>query len=793
MTDQEPAPRSAQLDIVKTVFEHRLQQSDLNRIITQLSGTDRDQLVAEIGKLLDRISALIDVTNKVSDSLSLDVLLPRLIGIITDSLDAERSTLFLNDPETNELFSRVAEGDKIGEIRFPNHVGIAGSVFTAGQSEIINDAYADSRFNQEFDKKTGFRTRNILCAVMNVKGKVIGVTQVLNKKSGDFDRDDLVLLSALTAQASSALENARLFERVQKAREEEAQLLEVTSAIAAELNLDVLLKKIIGVTTQMLDADRATLFIYDAKNDQLFSRVAMGLETKEIRIPSAAGIAGACFTSGETINIPDAYADERFNPAVDKKTGYRTRSILCMPVKNKDGEKLGVVQVLNKRGGPFAPIDEKRLDAFTAQAAIALDNAKLFADVSNERNYNESILKSLSNGVLTLREDGAVEKINSAARKILDLDAEETEQRSLRDILPEKNNPLVFAALQRVVASGKTETLMDSEVATDAEKSVSANLSVVPLVDVEESNIGSMLIIDDITSEKRVKSTMARYMTAEVANKLLEGGESALGGTAQNASVLFSDIRQFTTLSETLGPRDTVAMLNEYFSEMIDVIFANKGILDKYIGDAIMAIFGAPFPGEQDAENAVKTAVGMIRSLRAFNEKRGAAGVPTLNIGIGVSTGELIAGNIGSLKRMDYTVIGDTVNLASRLEGVTKMYGAQIVLDEATVEKLPDPGRVRKLDLITVKGQTKPVTIYEALDYHDETTYPELDRVLELHKQAVTAYQARDWKRSLDLFQKIFKLNNADGPCQIYLSRVRHYMDEPPPADWDGVFELKIK
>ena len=240
----------------------------------------------------------------------------------------------------------------------------------------------------------------------------------------------------MTSQAASALENAHLYERVEKARAEEAQLLEVTNAIASELHLDALLTKIISVTTSMLEADRSSLFLYDKKTNELWSRVAEGLQSKQIRIPSSAGIAGACFTSGETINIPDSYADPRFNPAVDKKTGYHTRTILCMPVVNKEGEKLGVVQVLNKKHGSFAPIDEKRLKAFTAQAAIALENAKLFEDVTNERNYNESILKSLSNGVITLDAECKVIKVNNAGLGILKWKAQEVAERPIAELFP---------------------------------------------------------------------------------------------------------------------------------------------------------------------------------------------------------------------------------------------------------------------------------------------------------------------------------------------------------------------
>jgi adenylate cyclase len=314
------------LDIINTIFEHRLQQDDLDRILNALSLTDRNELINKIGDLLNRISALVEVSNSVSSTLSLDIILPRLMEVVTEALNADRSSVFLYDAETQELFSRFAQGGSVGEIRFPSGSGIAGSVLQSGIPLIIPDAYADDRFNPEVDHKTGYRTRNILCAPLkNKRQKIIGVTQVLNKLTGDFGRDDLTLLEALTSQAAAALENAQLFEQVERARHEESRLLEITSDISSELQLEALLVKIVHVTTEMLDADRSTLFLFDAKTNELWSLVAEGLDTKEIRFPAGAGIAGSCLTSGEVINIPDAYVDERFNPEVDRKTGYRTR------------------------------------------------------------------------------------------------------------------------------------------------------------------------------------------------------------------------------------------------------------------------------------------------------------------------------------------------------------------------------------------------------------------------------------------------------------------------------------
>ncbi|MBI5209778.1 MAG: GAF domain-containing protein [Elusimicrobia bacterium] len=792
-TPEQDRPQAAHtLDIVKTIFRQRLRQADLERILGSLKAAERDELVAKFGDLLERISALIEVYNKVSDTLSLDVMLPRLMGIVTETLHADRSTLFLNDPDTGELFSRVAQGDAIGEIRFPNRLGIAGSVFTSGEGVIIPDAYADPRFNQDVDRRTGYKTRNILCAPLRSKGVVIGVTQVLNKKETAFTTDDLDLLEALTAQAASALENARLFEKVEKARREEAKLLEVTTAIASELRLDVLLGRIVAVTTEMLDADRSTLFVHDPKTGLLWSRVAEGLAPRDIHIPAGAGIAGACFTSGEAVNIPDAYADPRFNQAVDRKTGYRTRNILAMPVINKEGRCLGVLQVLNKRSGPFAQQDERRLKAFGAQAAIALENARLFADVTNERNYNEAILHSMSNGVVTLDADRAVAKVNEAALRIMRWDAGQVLGRPFADLFMGERNAWLTQALERVSSTGRTDTAMDIEIDARGE-TISANTTLVQLIGVEDEPLGFMLVIEDISSEKRVKSTMARYMTKEVADRLLTDGADALGGQSQVATVLFSDIRSFTTLSEALGARGTVSMLNEYFTEMVDVIFERKGILDKYIGDAIMAIFGSPFPGPEDADNALKAANDMVRVLRFFNARRRGLGLAEIRIGVGLTTGELVAGNIGSPKRMDYTVIGDTVNLASRLEGATKYYGVEVLVSEATVDKLHDDYLLRELDLIRVKGKNRPVAIYESLDHYPAESRHALERALLAYRKGLLLYRSRDWDGAAEAFEAALAEHPGDGPSAMYLDRCKLYISAPPEPHWDGVWTMTTK
>jgi adenylate cyclase len=780
----------AGLESIREILERHLQEEDIERLLRGLDDADKARLVHRITEQLRRTSALADIANRVSDSLSLDVLFPRLMEMVSVALNADRSSLFLHDAETDELFSRVIQGDSIGEIRFPSHLGVAGSVFTSGQAEIIADAYADPRFNQKVDRHTGYRTRNILCApIRNKKREVIGVAQVLNKHDGDFGEDDQHMLEGLSLQASAALENARLFEKVKRQQREEAMLLEISVSIVAEIQLDPLLVKIMAAATTLLDADRGTLFLHDAATDELYSRVAGGIAGDAIRFPANAGIAGECFSSGQAINIADAYNDSRFNPEVDRHTGYRTHNMLCMPIVARGERKIGVMQILNRKGGAFGGADQRRLRAFSAQAAVAIENAKLFEEVSAARNYNEAILHSMNNAVLTLDADGIVRKVNGAALRILRRGTTDLLGRRLDELFAGRNG-WVASSLEKVRASGNTDITIDTDLLVEGHEAVSINLSTVALTSISNEPIGYMLMMEDITREKRLRNTMSRYMSKTVVDKLMEGGEAVLGGTGRDVSVLFSDIRGFTSISERLGARETVALLNEYFTDMVDIVFAHDGVLDKYIGDMIMAVFGSVLQSDDDASNAVMVGNKMLTALHVLNRRRVARGGETIEIGVGISTGNVVAGNIGSLKRMEYTVIGDRVNLAERLEGANKFYGTSILMCEATWSAIRNHAAAREIDLIRVRGRAGPVAIYEALGHHSEDSFPHREDVLDAFGNGLALYRRRDWAAAKSCFRQALNANANDGPSKIYLERCRIYRDHPPPEEWDGVWTL---
>ncbi|MEQ8661560.1 MAG: GAF domain-containing protein [Gammaproteobacteria bacterium] len=790
-SDQTKTPGGAlSAPLVHDLFERRYQQQVLSTAVAALSEAERAALLSQIDSLARQLDSLIEASRKVREGLSFDVLLTRLMRLITEAFDADRSSLFLYDNETRELFSRIAQGGLVADIRFPSDAGIAGSVFRSGEPAIIRDAYADPRFNTSIDAATGYHTHNILCVPLVARGgAIIGVTEVLNKRNGDFTAADCALLQAFTAHTATALEAALLDESAQASRREEARILEVTQAVSSELDIEKLLRKIIGIASDLLDAERTTLFLHDRERDELWSRVAEGMAEREIRIPSNVGIAGQVFTSRSAVNIPDAYADDRFNPEVDRKTGFRTRSILCVPVVNKHGLAIGVMQVLNRRGGPFRPRDQRRLEMLAAQSAIALDNARLFREVLDERNYSENVLRSLSDAVVTLDTAYNVVKLNAPAARLLRVPAEDILGAHAGQAFGSANAWL-FESIARVVTRHSADSVLDTTLVTRDGERVAVNFTATPLADADGNTLGCTLIIEDITEDKRVRATMARYMTARVAEQVLAERESVLGGRSQQATILFSDIRGFTAIAENLGAQATVSLLNEYFTDMVELVFEHNGILDKYMGDAIMAVFGTPFAGVQDADNAVRVAIRMQDAQLRFNARRRAAGQPEFETRIGIASGDVVAGNIGSVRRMDYTVIGDGVNIAARLETANKQLGTRILISGSTRELLRDDYRLRELDLIRVRGRSAPLPVYEVRGFGASPVDTAEAALLQAFAAGLVRYRERDWAGAIAHFERALAVDGRDSPSALMRARALHYRSDPPPAQWDGVWSL---
>ncbi len=288
-------------------------------------------------------------------------------------------------------------------------------------------------------------------------------------------------------------------------------------------------------------------------------------------------------------------------------------------------------------------------------------------------------------------------------------------------------------------------------------------------------------------NKRHLSQIFGQYIPPSVVEEIdASGADVSLDGETRNMSVLFSDVRGFTTISEGLTARELTQMMNEFLTPFTRVIQQHRGTIDKYMGDCVMAFWGAPLPDENHARNALLAAYGMLDAVKALDEPFALKGWPAVRVGVGIATGDMNVGNMGSEFRVAYTVMGDTVNLGSRLEGLTKQYGVDIIVSENTVAAIPDFA-FRELDWVRVKGKQKPVAIFEPVGITDELD-AETRAELAEYQKALALYRSSDWDGARALFEK---LTERTGTLlyNVYLDRIERFRQEPPTASWDGVFD----
>jgi adenylate cyclase len=297
--------------------------------------------------------------------------------------------------------------------------------------------------------------------------------------------------------------------------------------------------------------------------------------------------------------------------------------------------------------------------------------------------------------------------------------------------------------------------------------------------------------------KRKVRTAFGQYLSPEVIRRLLVNPR-LVEPRKTDITVMFSDIRGFTSISEKLDAQELALFLNQYLSDMTRIVFKTNGTLDKYIGDAVMAFWGAPFEEPGHAAKACNAALEMMKRVRELQTQWAAQGKPRLEIGIGLNTGVASVGNMGSALRYGYTALGDAVNLSSRLEGLNKDYGTHIIVNETTYQAAKDDGFIfRELDLMRVKGKLQPVTIYQLLgrktDFEEDGSAESVRLQVERFTRARELYRNRQWEAAKSSFQNILDEWPQDGPARVYLERCQEYSTSEPPANWDGVFVMTHK
>ncbi|KAJ3316146.1 hypothetical protein HDU76_002049 [Blyttiomyces sp. JEL0837] len=716
--------------------------------------------------------------------------------------------------------------------------------------------------------------------IVTENAKVTGIIEIAGKATASsapyFTAEDEFMLRGLSSMWTLLLNHSQVEQTAMRKSDDIRIVLNTASLMSSELDLADLTKIIMQTAQELLNAERCALFMVDKEKQELWSTVAQG--AGQIRIPMNKGIAGHVATTGEVLNIPNAYNDRRFNRSIDLKTGFKTRNILCMPMRNHQGEVIGVTQVINKlpESFTFSKEDELLLMAFSSLAAVTIEKSILFQalqmtlkETNQTKNFMSMILQSITNVVMTLDGTGRLVTINHPAK----LGFEElipTMKLTTYEYWLGRDNPTLIADIQRVyrgegpinahdyelVLDGKKRSVnytivqMNHVISTDPTpfslkkslkpssddsidgsssgnnsngsdqgdvKGAKNNKALVKTIsdassssgrggsggakrsdnesEADESNGSShslngedttgvggvVIVIEDISKEKRVMNTLGRYMNPALVHRVMTDGGSALGGTRQKISVIFADIRNFTNLSETMDPVDVVTLLNEHYTHIVDSILAETGILDKYIGDAAMGVFGVPFSTSEDSKHAVNAAIRMKKGLEELNKRNTVMRRPTLRMGIGIATGMVLSGNIGSAKRMEYTVIGEAVNIASRIESCTKVYGTMLLVDDRTHDEVKDGFHMREIDKVIVKGKTVPVTIYEVLGPIDKEVSQDTMTALICFELGLSEYRNQNWSVAMSHFRKAIQVVD-DPPSKTFLERCKGILD--------GIYEI---
>ncbi|MEZ2240866.1 AAA family ATPase [Microcoleus sp.] len=593
-------------------------------------------------------------------------------------------------------------------------------------------------------------------------------------------------------------------------------VMKASQAISGEIMLDKLLSSLMKILMESAGAQRGYLIL--SSQGKLLVEAEGAINSEQVTVLQSipvetcqelsSAIVNYVARTQETVVLDDAGREGQFtnDPYIQKN---QPKSILCVPLINQSQIVSIVYLENNLTAGAFTPERVELLKVLSGQAAISIQNSKLYTEVRESENRLTQFLEAIPVGVSVLDASGKPYYSNRAAVQLLGKGViSEVASEQIPEVYQiyqagtEREYPSAQLPTTRAL-SGESATVDDMEI-HQGNKIIPIEAWGTPIYDEKDNISYAIVAFQDITERKKAETERIRF-TAElfllnqayerfVPNQFLQFLDKSsiidveLGDQVQlEMSVLFSDIRDFTTLSESMTPEDNFKFINSYLSRMEPVINENNGFIDKYIGDAIMALFSG------EADNAVKAGIAMLHCLVEYNQNRANCGYPPIQIGIGINTGTLMLGTVGGQNRMDGTVISDAVNLASRVESLTKNYGVSLLITQETYSRLENPSQyaIRTLDTVKVKGKSELVTVYEVFDADPLEIKAGKLATLELFAEARAIYLEGKLAEAARLFSECWGQNQGDAVAKIYWERCQSTLRNRTKIKIEGSTALK--
>ncbi|MEG5162962.1 AAA family ATPase [Microcoleus sp. AT3-A2] len=571
-------------------------------------------------------------------------------------------------------------------------------------------------------------------------------------------------------------------------------VMKASQAISGEIMLDKLLSSLMKILIESAGAQRGYLILLTQEKLLIEAKGAINSQQvtvlQSIAVETCQELSSAIVNyvarTQESVVLDDAVREGKFtnDPYIQK---HQPKSILCVPLINQS-QIISIVYLENNlTAGAFTPERVELLKVLSGQAAISIQNSKLYTEVRESENRLTQFLEAIPVEVSVLDADGKPYYSNRAAIQLLgkgvipEVTSEQIpEVYQIYQVGTEQEYPSAQLPTTRAL-SGESATVDDMEI-HQGNKIIPIEAWATPIYDENDNISYAIVAFQDITDRKKAETEQIRFTNELfqlnkayerfVPNQFLQFLEKSsivdveLGDQVQlEMSVLFSDIRDFTTLSESMTPEDNFHFINAYLSRMESAIIENNGFIDKYIGDAIMALFSG------NADNAINASIAMLHQLQVYNQERVNSGYAPIKIGIGINTGNLMLGTVGGQNRMDTTVISDAVNLASRVEGLTKNYGVALLITQQTFNKLDNPSNyaIRMIAEISVKGKVDLSTIYEVFEADIPETKQGKLATKDLFNQALILYRQQKFIEATALFSQCLELCPSDQVAQIYL------------------------